>query len=301
VGVSFTSPRIESGLGRLGLGQPPYPAARMEHINAVMKKRACDRAQLIRDWERALGPAEAADMTEQVAVSVLALPRDFIFRNTILALLWQGWFWGISVFSLLMQSAERNSDTMTVRGLLILLAIASALAALAAAPRCIKALWLLLWHGPVASSMKQIGKAVLKAMAQAELIETNFARLRVITRRLDYGFVSCSLQGGTTRERSIFLEALQELLGPVEDPRYVLVRKSALGWFTRKDYHTVPKVLGKNKESAEFLRRMWSLRVGSAELVYTRTPEGRQFLLKARARSMAQSFQKRAERLKVWQ
>jgi len=301
VGVSFTAPRIESGLERLGLGRPPYPAQRMEHINAVMRQRACDRARLTGEWEQALGPAEAADMAEQVAVSVLALPRDFIFRNTILALLWQAWFWGMSVFSLLMQSAESRREDMTLRGFLILLGVASALAAIAAAPKCIKALWLLLWHGPVASSMRQIGKVILKAMVQAELIETGITRLRVIARRLDYGFVSCSLQGGTTRERSIFLEALQELLGPVENPRYVLVRKSALGWFTRKDYHAVPKALGRNKESAQFLRRMWSLRVGPAQLVYTRTPEGRRFLLKARARSMAQSFQRRAERLKVWQ
>ncbi|MEN6575024.1 MAG: DEAD/DEAH box helicase family protein [Phycisphaerales bacterium] len=301
VGVSFTAPRIESGLGRLGLGQPPYTTQRMEHINAVMRQRACDRAGLIGDWERALGPVEAADMTEQVAVSVLALPRDFIFRNTILALMWQAWFWGVSVFSLLIQSADGNSKDMTLRGFLIVLAVASALAAIAALPKCIKALWLLLWHGPVASSMKQIGKTVLKSMAQAELIETSVTPLRVITRRLDYGFVSCSLQGGTTRERSIFLEALQELLGPVEDPRYVLLRKSPLGWFTRKDYHAVPRALGKNKESAEFFRKTWSIRVGSADLIYTRTPEGRRLLLKARTRSMAQSFQKRAERLKVWQ
>lgn len=301
VGVSFTGPRIESGLGRLGLGQPPYSAQRMEHINAVMRQRACDRARLIGEWERALGPVEAADMTEQVAVSVLALPRDFIFRNTILALLWQAWFWSVSAFSLLMQSTEGNSRDLTLRGFLILLAIASALAAIAAIPKCLKALWLSLRHGPVASSTKQIGKTVLQSMVQADLIETGPARLRVVTRKLDYGFVSCSLQGGSTRERSIFLEALQELLGPVENPRYVLVRKSPLGWFTRKDYHAVPKALGKNKESAEFFRKTWSSRVGQADLVYTRTPEGRRLLLKARARSMAQSFQKRAERLKVWQ
>ena len=66
VGVSFTKPRIESGLGRLGLGQPPYTAARMEHINAVMQRKACDRPKLISDWERALASAREADMAEQV-------------------------------------------------------------------------------------------------------------------------------------------------------------------------------------------------------------------------------------------
>jgi len=301
VGVSFTSNRIESGLGRLGLGEPPYSKPRMDHINGVMTQRACDRAKLITDWEQALDASRDGDMVEQVAASQLALPREFVFRHTILALLWQAWFWGLSVFSLLMQSTEQNSHKMGLRGLLILLAIATGAAALAALPKCLKALWLFLWHGSIASSMKQVGKAVLKAMVQGEQIETGISQLKVVTRPLDYGFVSCSLKGGTTRERSIFLDALQEVLGSIENPRYVLVRKSLLGWLVRKDYHTVPAVLGKNKDLAEYFRKMWARHVGATNLVYTRTPEGRRFLLKARTHSMSRSFQSRAERLKSWQ
>ncbi len=95
--------------------------------------------------------------------------------------------------------------------------------------------------------------------------------------------------------------SLQEVLGPIENPRYVLVRKSWLGWLRRKDYHAVPATLGKNKDLAEYFRKMWARHVGPTDLVYTRTPEGRRFLLKARAHSMAQSFQRRAERLRCWQ
>jgi hypothetical protein len=266
-----------------------------------MTNKAQDRARLTADWEQALASAWDGAMVEQVAASQLTLPRDFVFRNTILAVLWQGWFWGVSVFSLLMQSVEGQSQDVSGKRLLLVVAVAAALAALAAMPKCLKALWLFLRHGSVASSMKQIGKAVLKAMAYAELIETNLAQLRVVARRLDYGFVNCTLKGGTTRDRSIFLEALQEVLGPIENPRYVLVRKTPLGWLTRKDYHTVPKALGKNKEFAEHFRKMWAVHVGPTRLVYTRTPEGRRFLLKARAYSMSRGFQKRAERLRSWQ
>ena len=79
------------------------------------------------------------------------------------------------------------------------------------------------------------------------------------------------------------------------------VRQSPLGWLMRKDYHTVPTLLARNKELAEYFRKMWARYVGPTQLVYTRTPEGRSFLLKARARSMARSFQRRAERLRSWQ
>jgi superfamily II DNA or RNA helicase len=300
-GVSFTGSRIESGLERLGLGQPPYGKKRMDHINGVMMQRARDRARLITEWEQALGSDETRDMVDQVAASQLALPRDFVFRNTILAVLWQAWFWGVFTFGFLMQSADRNSRNMTLRGSLLILAIVSAIAALAAVPKCLKALWLFIRHGSVTSSMKQIGKALVKSLTQAEVIETNPWQLKVVARQQDYGFVSCSLKGATTRERSMFLEALQEVLGPIENPRYVIVRKTPLGWLMRKDYHTVPTPLAKNKELAEYFKKMWVRYVGPTQLVYTRTPEGRSFLLKARAHSMAKSFQRRAERLRSWQ
>ncbi len=301
VGVSFTAPRIESGLGRLGLGRPPYPAERMEHINAVMRQRACDRMKLIGEWERALGPAETGDMAEQAAVSVLALPRDSILRRALAILLVQAGLWGVSAVTLLMQSVDRHSKSAALRGSLIFVAVAFALAAVAAVPKCVKALWLLLLHRSVPSSMRQIGKVVLRSMARTQLIETHVARIRVIARRLDYGFVTCSLKGGTTRDRSIFLDTLQELLGPIDDPRYVLVGKAWLREFGRRDCRAVPKALGRNKETAEFLAKAWSMRIGAAGLIYTRTPEGRRFLVKARARSLAQALCTRTERIKVWQ
>ncbi len=300
VGVSFKKSTIESGLGRLGLGKPPYDEARINHVNAVMTQQARNRDGLRTRWELALAATRAGAMQEEVTTSQLALPRDFVFTRTILAALWQAWFWGVSVFSLLMQSTQRFSGERALRGLFILLGVASALAALAALPKCGKALWLFLRHGPIASSMRQIGKALLKAMIEAEALEARAAKRRVVAERRDYGFVTCSLKGGATRDRSVFLEALQELLKPIDNPRYILVRKNPLGPLMRRDYHAVPKVLAKRKESAEHFRRMWARHVGPCELVYTRSVEGRQLLLKARAQSMSAAFQRRAERTRTW-
>jgi superfamily II DNA or RNA helicase len=301
VGVSFTDGSIGSGLERLGLGQPPYGKGRMDSINAAMREKAQDRARLMQEWEQALGPAGAGDMVEQVVASQLALPQSFIFHNTILAVLWQAWWWGVSVFSMLMHGAGRQSTGRSDRTTLLLIGIFAAIAALAALPKCLKALWLFLKHGSVASSMKQIGKAVLKSLIHAEQIETSHWHLKVIARRHNYGSIGCYLKGGTARERSIFLEALQEVLGPIENPRYIIVRKTPLGWLMRKDYHAVPQTLGKKKDIAEHFRKMWNWYVGPTDLVYTRTPEGRTFLLRARTHAMSQSFERRAERLRSWQ
>ncbi len=297
VGVSFKRRTIESGLARLGIGSPPYDQARIKQINTAMVQQARDRAGLRTRWEQALGAARIGVMREEVAVSQLALPRDFVFTRTILAALWQAWFWGVAVFALLMFRTEASSG---LRVLMVLLAVASALAAIAALPRFVKALWLCLRHGPIASSTRQIGKALLGALIETNAIERRSARVRVTAERREFGFAACSLKGGTTRQQSVFLEALQELLGPIDDPRYLLVRKNPLGPLMRKDYHAVPKVLARNKESAEQFRRLWARYIGPCELVYTRNEPGRQILLKARAQSLSAAFRPRADRTRSW-
>ena len=296
VGVSFKNSVIESGLGRLGLGSPPYDRAHIDQINTMMTEQAQDRDGLRTRWELALGAAGTGLMLDEITVSQQVLPRDFVLTRTILALLWQAWFWGLTAFSLTMRSA----DEATPRGLLLLLAVASALAAIAALPKCGKAFWLFLRHGPVGSSMKQTGKALLKALIAADIMETKSSGLRVIAERRDYGVVTCTLKGGTTRERSVFLEALGEMLSPLDNPRYMLLRKAPLGPLMRKDYHAVPKVLARNKELAEYFRKMWAKYVGPCELIYARNIEGRQVLLKARTQSLSSAFQRRAERARIW-
>jgi hypothetical protein len=58
--------------------------------------------------------------------------------------------------------------------------------------------------------------------------------------------------------------------------------------------------LGNRKEDAEIFARLWRKRVGSSELVYTRSREGRQILLKARMQSFAAGFQRSVDRRSAW-
>ncbi len=300
VGVSFKKHGIESGIGRLGLGKPPYTQARIDHINAVMIRHAQDRDGLRRQWELALGPRKAGTLQEEVTTSQLVLPRGFIVTRAILAGVRQIGFWGLSVIFLWLQSWPSFSDRMFYKGLCWVAIVASALMALVALPRFFKALWSCLRHRSVASSMRQIGKALLEALIQADSFETQPAWLRVVAGQKDYGFVTCSLKGGNTRDRSVFLNALEELLGPIEDPRYILVRRNVLGPLTRYEYHAVPKALAKNKELAEGLQKSWTRFIGPCDCLYTKTPQGHHWLLKALANSLSSGQKQRTERVRSW-
>lgn len=112
--------------------------------------------------------------------------------------------------------------------------------------------------------------------------------------------IRCRLEGATTCEHHAFLQALQEVLDPVNNPRYLVTRRSVWAGLRRTDYHAVPAAIGRKKEWAEAFAREWQRLLGRTELIYTRTPEGRLHLLHARGHSLAVSLAPRSERVSCW-
>jgi hypothetical protein len=263
-----------------------------------MKKYALDRKGLRNKWEEALHRGDQkVHVVEEVKAQKIRLPRNFVFVNTISALFWQGLTWGGYIFSRAMDASQRAASAAEWFRYLV---IAFFLAAVVALPSCLKALWLFLMHGPVESSARQIGEALLKTLIYIKVIKTDPSKLEVATLETTKGAFSCSLEGSTSYEKSVFLTALQEVVDPIDNPRYLLVRKTFFGRWLRKDYHAVPQIIGNKKEFAEYYAKMWSRYVGSMELVYTRTTEGRKLLLKARTHSVSAAFQKRSEKRCCW-
>jgi superfamily II DNA or RNA helicase len=346
LGVSFSEPVIENGLTRLGIGEPPFAATRIDEINAVMRERALDRARLRNDWWQALQPGgrgvstpeelqplpsslsdESVEQStlhrerlrrprqkpptsgdqsrrtiEQYRASPSVLPRAFVFANALIALLWQAIFWAGFVLTSSLRSVERaiGDHDSPVAKILTVVALGCVIAAAVALPKFVKALYILLGHATVTSSMTQIGRVVLKTLIYIGLIRTDIKRIRVVAGRDRPDRVSCSLVGATTYEKSVFLDALHELLGPIENPRYLMAAKTLLGTFMRKDYHAVPQVVGRKREFADYLNKMWARYVGPAELNYTRSVKGRRLLAKARGNSLSDASRRDSERVKLW-
>jgi len=169
-----------------------------------------------------------------------------------------------------------------------------------AGPKLLRAAFLWLRCLPVDGSLRQIGLAVRDAMAECGSFKTHRGQLRVRTANIGHGQFSISLVGGTFRESNLSADALQEVLGPVENPRYLLTRESAYGILHRRDYHSVPRGLASDKEKAALFHQQWQRRLGRAQLIYTRSEEGRRQLLRARARTFSNALQPCALRLDRW-
>jgi superfamily II DNA or RNA helicase len=297
VGPSATEPVIENGIERLALAMPRFTDQKTVESNTRTRRDAIDRVRLQAVWSAAIG-GEGGQLVHEIQTQPEALPRRKVFADAIKILVAQG----IGVLLYVLSLADIHVEPHSSGWFLIrVLGFVLAVGLLASIPFFLKALWLLLIHGSIVSSLKQVGKAVLKALCRSEIIETSAFHLRVRTAANKGGMgVVCFLEGGSTYEKTLFLDALAEVLNPIDDPRYLIVRRSPFGWWQRKDFHAVPTPLGQKKESVECFARMWKWYVGSLDLVYTRNPEGRRLLLKARGQALSAALLPRSERRSVW-
>lgn len=294
VGVNAVTATIENGTERLEIGQPPCSEQQIADINANTARRALDRGSLRQRWDEALASGSSKQMTEGLKTPAKSLPRGFVLRNTLAVLLIQGGTLFITVCSALLRAFGRMRSE---RDPLLIIEIISVIAAGVSLPYGVSAVWRWIRHGTPERSMREIGAAVLESLIAEGSIRV--ADFEVRADRNPDGSVYCWLSGGAGRDQSIFIRAMREVLRPVGNPRYLLAKARFLRHFG-EDYFAVPEALARKKDSAEKFARQWGKRVGSVRLVYTRTPEGRGILLRARMHSFAASFQESTERVSCW-
>jgi superfamily II DNA or RNA helicase len=298
VGLSVDDDSIENGIERLDLGLAPYTERDLKKLNKRSGVLSKDRADTGQRWRDVLEAGEVKKLIPEVETEKTSLPRNFVFSSTILALFWRSlligaFFFMDTVVGLLEAGGANGEESLAI------LIGALAISILISLPGMFKALYLFLKHGPISSSIKQVGNAVLKTLCKIDVIKTDVNKLRVVAVK-GKGFVRCGLEGGTSYEKAIFLESLEELLDQIENPRYLIVRKTLFGKLNRRDYHPVPKAIAVKKEWAEYFSKMWNKYVGNNHLIYTRNMVGRKALLNARQRSLAARLKKRSKRVSSW-
>lgn len=99
------------------------------------------------------------------------------------------------------------------------------------------------------------------------------------------GEIRVRLEGVDEAQTAVFTEALSEVMGPIEHPRYLVSRREPtpasggfLEWFTTPQHHEVwhqvPTVMGRSRADADLFTTHWSHHVSAGRAVFTGTPEG---------------------------
>ena len=306
VGVSFKeNAGIENGTNRLNLPENIYLKEEAEKKNREMFSYAADRESLKQRWETAL--KSGVTLVEEIKIpfkeekEYKAIKSLYFYKTigNLLATLGSGLVgFGLESLQGLGRAAKNIRST---KDLYFYLAIIGATGVAIFGRFTIKTLRLYFKYRDISKDIEQIGNALLNSLIKAGIIHTNNSNLRVKTTIDKWGSVFCHLEGGTTFEKSTFVNSLKEIINPIDNPRYVIIRKNMFMMFLQqKDYHSVPEILGKNKKLAEFFENQWQRLVGNCELIFTRTINGRKYLLMSRVKSLSSQFEEKAEHVNKW-
>jgi superfamily II DNA or RNA helicase len=149
--------------------------------------------------------------------------------------------------------------------------------------------------GP-AGTLESMAAAVAEGLSGAGLVApgVNAESIRVVVQ--PDGYYRCYPAGASLEDSSTFAAALEELLSPIQQPRYIIPRHTgrpptstlgALGLVVRESvaarggavaWHAVPAVLGANREWVEVFNRAWNRLVSDGEALYQQDPRGEAIL-----------------------
>lgn len=306
VGVSLRDePTIENGIGRLNLPEDLRSEAVIKEKNKEMFAFAADRESLKQKWNDAL--ATGVNLVEEIKIPFpkernyrkiksLYFDKTLINMSISLMIAFMGFF-SDSIVTLIRSVIHIRS----LKELYTFLFSFIALGIFYFGRKTYKFVRLYIQYRDISKDIRNIGKALIHALHYSGIIHTDISELEVDSSVDIYGGIYCHLNGGTAFDKSVFINSLQEIISPIQNPRYVIVRKSRMLFIQQRDYHAVPELLGKNKVLSEFFHSQWETFVGKSELIFTRNTEGRKMLLKARMHALsAQLSEEETEHVSKW-
>lgn len=297
VGLDGQRDIICNGLERLGL----TAEGDIKRDNSLMLSRAADRDGLYGRWFSSISIQGAGKIVKTVKSHTKSLQRSYIYNNTLKYLIAQGL---ISSMGYTFHYLQTSLLTVGIQGapelynVLNVLKYGAVIGAAGFLLPTVKAVILLLRHGSGASSLRQIGMAVLATLKELDGVCVD-EQIRMECYKQNDGSIFCELRNSSPYEQSLFIAALREILDPIENPRYILTRKGSR-YGKSHDFHAVPTLFGGKKERAEAFYGNWKYYMGASTLIYTRNGKGRSILVQARTNSLASALAKNCEVIDSW-
>lgn len=272
-------------------------------INLQTFALARDRKNLSNRWKTAL--AKGNILIEEIQVPKAEIRQNEEMKFTYLKKMLSN-FSGIMVSTLIAFLYEVVSEIVksydeihSMDGLFKVSIVAGIIGILTYGIKFIRACRQYFKYKKFSKYLKIMGNAVLESLIHEKIIKTPAPELSVVTADDVYKNSVCHLEGGSRYEKSIFIKTLQELISPVDNPRYLIKQEEKFLFIKRSIYFPVPEIIGKNKVGAAFFRKVWSENFAHADLIFTRTLEGRKILLQLRFQSLVKRNTK-IEHINKW-
>lgn len=145
--------------------------------------------------------------------------------------------------------------------------------------------------------LKGLANALYYTLLETGKLESRNAEVR-LTQDEYKVFTYIILNHATTREQHLFTQAMKELLSAIDNPRYLIVKKS---WLIKyRVSYPVPSIFG-NEETIQILKTYLEKYSDHYDVIYTRCEKGRRILLKSKQKSFLNKNEKEILKRKVYE
>jgi hypothetical protein len=292
---------IENGLSRLKLPEKWDETLPISQINKAMLQMSANHENVKQRWA-------AAIENGNILVQELRMPykQDITFAETkrlhsvnVAKYLFTQIVAGICLF--LPEAFLKNWTVLIQKGWLYALYILLVGMFIGFGPATFKAFKVYFLFGNQFKRTQKIAEALYQYPLATKRLTAPDTILEVASHQREDGVYSVYLKGANQHDGNLFVSLLEEIIAPINNPRYILELTSITKkFFGYRNYYTVPLRLGKNKKDAAAFYEYWQKHIGGAKLLYTRTREGRKTLLKARFAHIRYLLEEKPEKHNAW-
>jgi len=258
-------------------------------VNRFMKTKAIDRNNTKLLWEKCLAePYNSPSKNLTTGVETSLKMKSFMYCG--------GYFYMLTIWATVFGSFAYYLTVLT-RNLIPLFWLSLVFVLIMFVPT-VK----FLKCGTVEGIIRQIGICILETLAAQGLIKTSLKNVKIksnFNKELQTTYFTA--ENLSPEENNLVIKALREFLDPIENPRYIFIRKNLLfDMFAQTDYHAIPTVIAQNKKYTDIFKELWKKYIGDCDIVYTRSIEGRQLLIKARKSAFSNLVRPKSKRISKW-
>ncbi|PCI02273.1 MAG: hypothetical protein COB81_05550 [Flavobacteriaceae bacterium] len=282
VGVDASSLTILSGIERLGLPRPFFPDFDVEDYNATLFEKSINREKLPEQWTKSI--VKGTRLNREIKLDFIdeklhKKQKSIAVTDMVKILSME---LGIGLLYFVFEFSVKNALTIIGGGFITVLRLFLIGVFTYLLPKTYTLVKHYILYGNTHKLLEKIAKTVLQTMEELQLLTTSYDVLKFVFKNEGAGQVTCTLIGGTYHENATFVTALEELLSPIDSPKYLIHRHS---WMQHKigvfNVHAVPEVFSKKKNANVFFNH-WKKNIGKADLVFAHRLEGRKLIVKSR-------------------
>ena len=284
LGLHYNENTIESGVDRLDLGNIEFTKKNLTKLNQETISRSRNREELRERWNESLPLLEDMEVASEVQVDKAFLPTVLLTDARKILTYAQAIVLTELIVYLFLDFVKGPSQLFYPVGILSLIVL--------------NIVWLryFLYKSPY-KRLELFAEAVRKALLASGHLQTQNCKARVVRGDKNSIQTATYLKGGTLREKEIFAQALSEFFAPIENQRYIL---RATTWVNdQTKYFAVPSMFDKRKEDVIAFVANIEKYIGSYEIIYTRSVEGRHILLDARLNALGNKQERTFSKKKV--